>query len=201
MSAPSRSAWIPVCCLVACLLTGFWRPAPAAREDRDDRGGTETGLIDMAEVFKRSDRFVAERARLRQEIESESAGLKPLVAQMRELAGELKGLKEGTEQFLWTKRDYEALKKEYKEGQETLAKKFRRQEADAYGELYDEVRLIVAEIAEERGLRLVIRYAREPDEGDEPEDPAERLKSMNRQIVYSDLPDLTDETVERLNDI
>ena len=199
MRRPPRPAWLPVCCLTAFLLTGFWRSAaPEGRDEPDDR--TETALIDMAEVFRQSDRFTAERARIKTEMEAESAELKPIYERLRELAEDLKGLEEGTEQRLWTRRDYDAAAKEYKEGREALQKKFLNQEADVYGELYDQVRLIVADIAEERGYRLVIRYAREPDEGDEPEDPAERLKAMNRLVVHSSLPDLTDEAADRLND-
>ena len=198
MRHPSRPAWLPVCCLAAFLLAGSWRTA--APENGDEPDGAETALIDMAEVFRRSDRFRAERARLRSEIEAEGADLKPLYDKLLELTEDLKTLEEGTEQHAWAKREHETVSKDYKAGHEALSKKFLRQEAGVYQELYEEVQSIVAEIAGERGVRLVIRHSRKKDAGDGLTDPAEQLKAMNQLIVHSRLPDLTDEVADRFND-
>ena len=195
----SRIPTTPLACLAAFAAAGVWASAgnhAAAPEDDD----ADIALIDMTAVFKNYDAFNAARDDLREEIEAESGEVSRLAKKIKELAAELKRLGEGAEGADWTTRNLESAKKEYKQARKDLAARFARKEAELYEELYEEVRLVVADVCGERGIRLVVRHRGEPEDGDEPREPADILKGMNRLIIFSDLPDLSEEVVDRLND-
>ena len=196
-TAHYHPAWAPACCLAAVLLTGFWyAPDPGG----DGSGDADTALIDMAGVFKNYDRFNDARDDLKAEIEDESGDLKRLAKRIKELTADLKTAGDRGDQSDWTKRNLETAKEDYKAARKAVSEKFLRREAELYQDLYEEARAVIAEIAEERGYQLVIRYKAEPGEDEAPDDPKEILKGMNRLVVHTTLPDITDEVAERLND-
>ena len=204
MPSNSRPSWAPICCLTAVLLTGFWyAPDRGGENDR----GTDVALIDMTELFKNYDRFNDARDDLKREIEIEMEGVRALGKKVKEMAKEIKQRGEDADGG-WAKLNLDAAKNRYEEAGKALSARFMQREAEIYRELYRDAAAVVGEIAEDRGYRLVIRRAGLPDADaaatadaeDESQKPADIMKGMNRLIIFSDLPDLTDEVTDRLND-
>ena len=198
MSDPTHSrGTLPFLALIvaaACLC----RPHVDAAPDPDAApDGPETvGLVDMTVVFENWDRFRAERDRITAEARREADKFRPLYNDLLAMREQLEELPKESENYNWVKRDYEDRYEKYGERREAHKRKFSGESPQLYRELYDEVRVLLSDIAEERGLELVIRFRRDPEEPGTPEDV---LKDMNRLVLFHRGADLTDEIIALLN--
>jgi hypothetical protein len=158
-------------------------------------------VVDMAKVFKADRRFNDLRERLRTDVlELEQHG-KELVSEAEKLKKQLQAAKEAKNfdeaESVDAKltRANDELEKFRRDSQKTLL----RRESDLYRNTYLYVQEEVKLLSQERNVRLAIRFQSEeiPDAG---ADPQQILTSINRQVLYQEGLDISEEIIKRVNE-
>lgn len=152
-------------------------------------------LVDMAKVFKASDRFVELRADLKDDIASRQKEAQTSVARATELRNLItkaqgKEKEELEEELDKVTRRLSTLKN-------TAQKYFKNKEAEIFAATYDDAMHAVRTCARRGGYSLVIRF---DSSGIDKSDTEKLTKSLNRLVVYHELEhDLTSEVIHVLN--
>jgi Skp family chaperone for outer membrane proteins len=168
---------------VATVIVFAWR---ADSNDVRPVTGSQRGpvaLLDVAKVFKNSQKLQAELSAIRM-------GLGELQQELREVeqAGSAPGSGQSAEEL---KRLIATIKLKLAERQREIP----IEESRAYADAYQSVQVVLAEICTERGIRMVFRYnSNDPN----PDDRGAIMAQINAQVVYSSAPDLTDEVIAAL---
>jgi Skp family chaperone for outer membrane proteins len=145
-------------------------------------------VLDVAKVFKDNPTFQAQM----EEIRDSAAKLKSSVeAQLTELQKEAEQL----EQYQQNSEKRRELERGLVAKQADLQTRARQAEADLltreakiYLQTYKQMEQVVARIAEENNISLVLRYESAPINQD---DRADVIKGVNRQVVFQKYSDLT----------
>jgi Skp family chaperone for outer membrane proteins len=145
-------------------------------------------VLDVAKVFKDNPGFQSQMEGIR----AEATRLKSTVeSQLNELQEEAKQL----DQFQPNSDKRRELERDLVTKQADIQTRARQAEADLltreakiYLETYREMEQVVAKIAEENNISLVLRYESQPINQD---DRADVIKGVNRQVVYQKYSDLT----------
>ena len=160
----------------------------------------QVGLIDMAEVFKKYEKFTTLSEALKKEVEASDAEAKNRVETLQAMQGKLTGgtLVEGSP-------EYTALEQQLVEGSAQLdsfrklkQRDFLKKEAEIYKTVYLEVQDMVRRYAQYYKYTVIMRFNRAKVE--DAENPQEIINSMNRPVVYyHDQDDITDPILSSLN--
>jgi outer membrane protein len=158
----------------------------------------QIGLIDMAFVFKKYDKFKTQTEALQASIKNADEQAKAKVELMKQMQERLTTLQSGSPDYSKTEAQLIQAQTEL----ETFRKKsqldFLRSEADIYKTVYLEVQKTVEQYAKAYKYTLIMRFNRSPVE--DADNPQEIIQSMNRQVVfYQNRDDLTDPILEYLN--
>ena len=156
--------------------------AQAQSPKSSQAGPAKIGLIDMAQVFKNYEKFKSLREDLKAEIVQSDQKAKGMARQIQALQAEMKKFKEGTPGYLTREKKLAKLASEFETFRKVEQRKFLRREADIYKTVYLEVTDAVRKYAEYYQYALVIRFNSRGVET--VANPAEVIKSMNRQVVY-----------------
>jgi len=156
------------------------------------------GLIDMAFLFSKYDKFEALRADLKGEIETADAQLKARL-------GKIKALQEEMKQLEPSKKEYTDREKRITEeaaaaeaDRKNMQRRFMREETKIYQQVYAEVQEAVNRYASVYKYTLIIRYSR--DEAAEGDDPQKVMQALQRQVVFNrPQDDITDKVLTYLN--
>lgn len=170
-----------------------------SERDEEDIRGTTIALIDMAEAFKRSNKFVALRDGLKDDISQTDMELRKMGVKQDILKTELAKLSPGTPEAKEKQLELNALQQDANTFRVEAKRRLMATEARIYQQIFLEVSDVVKAIATERKLSIVFRFNRKPLDG--LVEPGEILKAMNKQVIYAEQgSDITDEAVKRLND-
>jgi outer membrane protein len=160
----------------------------------------QVGLIDMAEVFKKYDKFTTLSEALKKDVEASDAEAKAKVEALQSMQAKLQGgtLVEGSP-------EYTALEQQLVEGSTQLEafrklkqRDFLKKEAEIYKTVYLEVQDMVRRYAQYYKYTVIMRFNRAKVE--DAENPQEIINSMNRPVVYyHDQDDITDPILQSLN--
>lgn len=153
-------------------------------------------VLDVAEVFKRHQGFEQEMEKIR----NEAAQLKSSVEQ-KFMAMQREA--EQVEQYQIGSKERNDMETKLMTQQATLQTQARQAEADLltreariYFQTYRQMESVVAEIATEYGISLVLRYDSAEMKQD---DRADVIKGVNRSVVYQKGLDLTNMVSQKLN--
>lgn len=178
-----------VLALIAASFTSF-----AGTSIAQDQG--RVCVLDVAEVFKRNQSFENEMEKIR----NEAAQLK---AQVEQKYMALQREAEKVEQYQVNSQERNEMETRLMQEEASLKTQARQSEADlltrearVYFETYRRMESVVAEIATEFNISLVLRY----ESGDmKQDDRADVIKGVNRSVVYQKGLDLTNMVSQRLN--
>lgn len=174
--------------------------AQAVKPAKDDNRPHKVGLIDMAYIFKKYDKFKDLREGLKSEIEQSDKKAKAMLA-------EIQGLKQKLEDptYKADSPQKKQLRKQYIEATTNMQafrsdeqQRFLQKEAQVYKQVYMEVASTVSVYAKHYKYTLVLRWSR--DSVDKATDPKEILGGMNRLVIFQDGQDITEAILGYLND-
>lgn len=160
----------------------------------------KVGLIDMAEVFNKYEKFKLLREGLKAEVTASDQIRQQRAMQIKTLQGQLKS---GT--YSQDSPDYSKLEKkligltaEYESFRKSEQRKFMRKETQIFKTIYLEVSDAVRLYTHYNDYTLIIRYSRKSL--DEAEKPNEVLQHMNQLVVVSrEEDDITKQVLDYLN--
>lgn len=155
-------------------------------------------VLDVAEVFKRNQAFESEMEKIR----NEAASLK---AKVEQDFMNLQRDAEKVEQYQVGSAERNEIESQLMQSQALLQSRARQAEADLlareariYFQTYKQMEEIVAKIAEEYNISLVLRYDSQAMKQD---DRADVIKGVNRAVVYQKGLDLTNLVSQQLNGV
>ena len=168
---------------------------PLFGQGEQQSSGGLVAVLDVAKVFKdnavfnqRMDAIKAEAEKFKAQMESEQQSL-------RQEAEQLQQFNPGSPEF----KDLEAKIEQRSAKLRTLARQTNtdllNREAKIYYDTYMQMQQIVASLAEQYGITLVVRFDSQPI------DPANRgdvVKGVNRNVVYQKNLDLTTMVSEKM---
>ena len=163
------------------------------------------GMVDIVRVMNHYERTKDASADLQVEQAKLKATSEPRVQKIEELRNQRDGFNKGTEE--WKRLDEQAMKAEIQLRTELAFEqaKIEKRHQDILLQMYDEIRAVVAQVAEARGLDLVFTKSfLDPPQIDLQEARGlEDLKSRivgQRLIFPGETHNITDDVVKRLND-
>jgi hypothetical protein len=177
-----------------CCLAIFVWEAMSDEPPAEHKSHLPIGLVDIANVFKDDRTFQQKMAEIKSRIEEFERYVRERQAEIAKLApeGSSEGSGEASEAAKRAAAMDVALKVEI--GAKKLA--FLAEEAVTYHERYQAIERAVAGVCETREIDLVLRFNSAKID---PADRASVLQGVNRAIVYSSVPDVTDDVVAALN--
>lgn len=203
MPISARNAWALGWALVGMTaLAGLAQAQNEPAQTAAPAAGTQVppariGTIDMDKVFKDYKKVKFSSDQLKNEATAKQAELQKLMAQMRELAGQLEALAPGSGTFKEKESEITKLKVQYEAEREQAQAEFARREADAIATIYKEVQAMSASVARHYGLTFIVKISGEPVSGN---DPNSVMAAMARTVVHSDpSADITNVVVHNLN--
>ena len=149
-------------------------------------------LVDMAKVFKTSRMFETKREALKREITESEESAKSMLAVLQQMKKKYDTLDKGTEERDELEKQLKIKSAEFEAFRKDLSAKFVKKESKIYLEVYDAVTTEVSNYARANDIDLVIRHQSDPIND---EDPQKLLQNMNRQIVYENGLDITEEII------
>ncbi len=162
---------------------------------RDAALPTRVALVDMAKVFKASRLFEAKRHELKREISESEESAKAMLTALQQMNKKHDTLDKGTEERADLEQQLKIKLAEFETYRKDGSARFLKKESEIYLEVYDVVSMEVANHARAHGIDLVIRFNTEPIKD---EDPKKLLQNMNRQIIYENGLDITDDIIAAL---
>jgi outer membrane protein len=181
------------------LVTGLaWVPAAVLAEERAPDSPHRIALIDMARVFKNYKKFEALREELKGDLTKSEDKFKLMAEQIRKEQNELKGFKEGTEEYAQKEKQVLNHTTQAEAFRKTQQRDLIRREAQIYKTVYLEVADAVQKYASHFNYTLVLRFTSDDVEGTE--NPEEVMRGLNKQVVYyRPNDDITNKIVSFLN--
>lgn len=143
----------------------------------------QIAVIDIGRVFKEHPRFIDEMARLKTRVETEDAKMKARADRLQAMADELKSLRSGAQEYKDKEKLIASERAQMQIDIQVQRKEFLQQEAAIYKEIYEGVKIEVANYASQLGLAAVIRYTSQPPEIDQ-DLPNAVLAEIQRDLVW-----------------
>ena len=155
------------------------------------------GSVDMAAIFKRSEKAQRAQERYSSYIKAEQERLADLVAQFKKLAAPLEQLASGSPDFVALEGRITVLKNQYQTERDALAREADRRQARTTAAFYQEVQDVITSVAKSRGMSFVVKVSPGPQPDSEPN---EVQTALDHSVVYADpRNDLTEEVIRELN--
>lgn len=159
--------------------------APAAR--RADPG---VRVIDVTYIFKKYSVFQAQVMALKKEVEATEARLQGQVEQVKKMAEGLKDLNHGTPAYQRLEAQIAQKRADFNVQAQIQKKQFLERESEIYFNTYQQVKQLVGLYSQNNGISLVLRFNADKTTGEKQTRP-DRLRAMNRPVVYEQGIDIT----------
>jgi outer membrane protein len=184
---------------VFVLIAGLaWAPAAVKADGRPPELPHRIALIDMARVFKNYKKFENLREELKGDLTKSEEKFKLMAEQIRKEQGELKLLKEGSDEYAQKEKvilTHTTQAEAFRKGQQ---RDLIRREAQIYKTIYLEVADAVQKYASHFNFTLVLRFS--SDDVETQENPEEVMRGLNKQVVYyRPTDDITEKITRYLN--
>ncbi|MDA1162019.1 MAG: OmpH family outer membrane protein [Planctomycetota bacterium] len=155
------------------------------------------GLVDMAEVFKKYNKFEDMRAALKAEMEIALAEAKKIAADAEKVKEELKLLKQGTPEYIKRESDLAQLSSDFEAKRKLANLNYQRKEADIFQSIYVDATAVVKLYAEHFKFTMVMRFnSAELDKAD----PTSVVNGLNKLVIYHrPQDDITEAVIDYLN--
>ena len=176
--------------LVAALLIG-WMSAPVQAQDT----GGIVAVLDVAKVFDQNADFKAKMDQIKNQAESLKQQIQAKQEKIRTDAAQLQEYEVGSPDRNQLEAALEqrqaALRTEARQAEQDLLNR----EARIYYDTYKQMQTVVASIAQEYGISLVLRFESDPID---PDNRPEVIKGVNRAVVYHHKLDLTSMVINKM---
>jgi Skp family chaperone for outer membrane proteins len=159
------------------LLVGLTTSQAFAQQNRP-----QIAVIDISRIFKEHPRFIEEMARLKTRVEAEDSKMKARADRLQGLADELKTLKPGSQEYKDKEKMAASERAQMQIDIQVQRKEFLEQEAAIYKEVYESIKVQVANYASRAGLAAVIRYSTMPAEA--AAQPNAVLAEIQKDLVW-----------------
>lgn len=156
------------------------------------------GFVDMAEVFKRYEKFIALRDELKRDFENTERQGKAMLDQIKQVQGEMQQLSADHPDYAQREQQIVKLQSEL----EVLRRKTEREIMERTAKInklvYLEVIDMINRLARSNNYSMVLRISHPPENLDD--DPAMTMQWMNQLVVnYDPADDLTEDVIKWLN--
>ncbi len=152
-------------------------------------------VLDVAKVFKANAEFDNKMKQIKAEAEQYQASFKAEQEKLQLDAQQLQGMEANSDQRFQLEGQLEqrstALKTKARQAETELLTK----EAQAYYETYQKMQQVVASMAEQHGIVMVLRF---DSEEIDPNNRADVIKGVNRAVVYHKQLDITQEVIRAM---
>ena len=162
--------------------------------------GTSISVCNVVEVFNNCERAKAFRDQLAQQRETVNAQKEHRAKKLEAIQMELEGLRKGSEEYKKRLEEMWRLGYENEGWEKAQTAIMMKSYQSATQEMYEQIVNIVADVAKERGVELVLFRVREPISAETGQDLAAQIS--RRQVLYSDEGlDITEIVLARLNQV
>ncbi|MCY2964929.1 MAG: OmpH family outer membrane protein [Planctomycetota bacterium] len=194
---PRQSAFAITLTLLALILGYSWanRATVVGQEDRQAR--TDIALVDMVKLFNADKEYVAKREELQSEVAEAQKAFQEKQQVLMQLQTEGRKAKPGSEEQRRIGTEFQQKAKETEEFRQNHILKVLEAEKMLNIKTYRVIADRIQKYADEKGIRLVIRFAAQPL--DETKPPQEILALINQDVVYQSGLDITEEILQTLN--
>jgi Skp family chaperone for outer membrane proteins len=156
----------------------------------------DIGVVDIGKVFEKHKQFLAKSEDFKRANQAAQDKLRILGEAAQKLKEELGRQKAGSGDFARIQMELAEKAAEFQKYQKEQAERFQKEQTEAISATYKEIVEEIQRIAEARGLRLVLRHQAEmPD----PNNPMKLAELVNRQILYQNGLDITEEVLQAFN--
>lgn len=160
--------------------------------------GHRVGLIDMAHVFQKYNKFEALRNDLQAEIEKSDAEAKQMVERLQRMQTEIKKFDAGGAKYEQAEKQILEQKGEFDAFRAATQRRLARRESEMFKTIYTDVTAAVKLYAEYAKFDHVMRYNRKGI--DDTSNPQEAVQTMNKTFIYTKKEnDITDPVLDYLN--
>ncbi len=156
--------------LSAVLCQGILTESSQAQAPTPRRAESGVRVIDVTAIFKKYSVFQAE-------------------VQVKKLAEGLKGLNRGTPEYQRLEAQVAQKRADFTVQAQLQKKQFLEKESEIYYKTYQEIKSLVRLYCQNNGISLVLRFNAE--QTDNKRSRPERLRAMNRPVVYEQGIDIT----------
>lgn len=194
MNRPSAPAVIVP--LLALLLGSSWAHRPVA-SGQGDRPRLDIALVDMVKLFNADKDYVSQREELQKEVAEAQKTLQEKQQALLQLQEEGRKAKPNSEE---QKRIGEELRQKARDAEmfrQNHVNKVLETEKTLNIKTWRTINERIQRYADDRGIRLVIRYTSQPVE--DSKTPQEVLALINQDVVYQNGLDVTEDILQTLN--
>ena len=175
--------------LSAVLCQGILTESSQAQAPTPRRAESGVRVIDVTAIFKKYSVFQAEVQVMKKKVEATEARLQAEVEQVKKLAEGLKGLNRGTPEYQRLEAQVAQKRADFTVQAQLQKKQFLEKESEIYYKTYQEIKSLVRLYCQNNGISLVLRFNAE--QTDNKRSRPERLRAMNRPVVYEQGIDIT----------
>lgn len=188
-------ALIATCCSFSLAQGNAQGTAQAGTAQAGSAGGGWVVVLDVAKVFKANADFDNKMKLIKADAEQYQASFKAEQEKLQLDAQQLQGMEANSDQRFQLEAQLEqrstALKTKARQAETELLTK----EAQAYYETYQKMQQIVASMAEQHGIVMVLRF---DSEEIDPTNRGDVIKGVNRAVVYHKQLDITQEVIRAM---
>jgi Skp family chaperone for outer membrane proteins len=189
-------AYAGVSVVLAGLLGFSWAQGRAGLAADQKLLTQDVAVVDMVKVFENHKAFQKRSEDFKQAGLKAQEKLKVIAEAGNRLKQELGRQKAGSEEFARIQKELNEKAAEFQRVQKEQAEHLQKEQTDAINVTYKDIVDEIQRIAEKRGLRLVLR-----SQGEIPDvtNPQKLAESVNRQVLYQNGLDITDEVMQAFN--
>jgi len=156
----------------------------------------DVAVVDMVKVFEKHKGFLAKSEEFRREGKEVQDELVRMRDAGSKLAEELKRAKPGSSEQARLQQEINEKTGEFQKYQKEQMERLQKAQNQTIKETYEQISAEIKRIAEDRGLKLVLRY---PEENLDSKFPQKVIETVNRQVLYQNGLDITEEVLQALN--
>lgn len=153
-------------------------------------------VVNMSKVLASSQQYLGLRKKLTEELKDAKNESAEMVKRLNELKTDLRKFPRGSDGYETIREEMNSLTTKLKSFSESGKRKAEKMVADTSLEIFKTARKEIKAYARENKIQLVQNYN---DKQTTSTDPKRILASIGRNILYADLPDITEAIIQRVD--
>jgi Skp family chaperone for outer membrane proteins len=184
--------------ILAGLLGFSWARGGGTLNADEARAATaqEIAVVDLSKVFAGHKALLSETEELKREAERIQEDAKALYSAGIKLGDELKLHKQGTAEHTRIAKELKEKADAFKKFNEESQKRMAEKQAGMALRYYQAINEEIQRIAASRGFKLVVNFSSDPID---PKDLSKAMQVMNRQVLYQNGLDITEDVLQAVN--
>jgi Skp family chaperone for outer membrane proteins len=186
-----------VVAVLAALLGYSWAQSSGVHgADESRTTGFPVAVVDISKVFSGFRRLTERKEEHQRQLQRAEEAAKSRVEEIKQLQGELKTHKEGSAEHNRISEELKTKAQSFEVYRREIQQTFTESQSKIMLWAYERVVEQVQQYADGRGIKLVIQFNPIPGEG---KSPQEIVGGLNRQVIYQNALDITDDILQALN--